>query len=101
MELFIRYQLYDCLCKKSVDRTIKILRKLHWNDPEVVRLLKNILTKVWKVKFSNIYLLAIIVYDLSRFHPDFTVSIVDQVLENIRYSMELITIQTPVRISLS
>lgn len=89
MELFIRYQLYDCLCKKSVDRTIKILRKLHWNDPEVVRLLKNILTKVWKVKFSNIYLLAIIVYDLSRFHPDFTVSIVDQVLENIRYSMEI------------
>jgi len=51
--------------------------------------LKNILTKVWKVKFSNIYLLAIIVYDLSRFHPDFTVSIVDQVLENIRYSMEI------------
>ncbi|WAR51812.1 hypothetical protein PtB15_1B248 [Puccinia triticina] len=89
MELFIRHQLYDCLCKKSVDRTIKILRKLHWNDPEVVKLLRNILTKVWKVKFGNIYLLAIIVYDLSRFHADFTVSIVDQVLENIRYSMEV------------
>ncbi|PLW26434.1 hypothetical protein PCANC_23985 [Puccinia coronata f. sp. avenae] len=89
MELFIRYLLYDCLSKKSVDRTIKTLRKLDWNDPEVVRLLKNILTKVWKVKFGNIYLLAIIVYDLSRFHPDFTVSIVDQVLENIRYSMEI------------
>ncbi|PLW05521.1 hypothetical protein PCASD_25639 [Puccinia coronata f. sp. avenae] len=56
---------------------------------QVVRLLKNILTKVWKVKFGNIYLLAIIVYDLSRFHPDFTISIVDQVLENIRYSMEI------------
>ncbi|KAI7962284.1 hypothetical protein MJO28_000378 [Puccinia striiformis f. sp. tritici] len=89
MELYIRYQLYDCLSKKSVDRTIKTLRKLHWNDPEVVKLLKNILTKVWKVKFGNIYLLAIIVYDLSRFHADFTVSIVDQVLENIRYSMEI------------
>ncbi|KAI9600923.1 hypothetical protein H4Q26_000717 [Puccinia striiformis f. sp. tritici PST-130] len=61
MELYIRYQLYDCLSKKSVDRTIKTLRKLHWNDPEVVKLLKNILTKVWKVKFGNIYLLAIIV----------------------------------------
>lgn len=35
MELFIRYKLYDCLCKTSVDRTIKTLRKLHWNDPEV------------------------------------------------------------------
>ncbi|KAA1127407.1 hypothetical protein PGTUg99_036327 [Puccinia graminis f. sp. tritici] len=89
MELFIRYQLYDCLSKKSVDRTIKLLRKLHWNDPEVVKLLKNILTKVWKIKFGNIYLLAIIVYDLSRFHADFTVSIVDQVLENIRHSMEI------------
>jgi hypothetical protein len=35
MELFIRYLLYDCLSKKSVDRTIKTLRKLDWNDPEV------------------------------------------------------------------
>ncbi|POW01561.1 hypothetical protein PSHT_12467 [Puccinia striiformis] len=85
MELYIRYQLYDCLSKKSVDRTIKTLRKLHWNDPEVVKLLKNILTKVWKVKFGNIYLLA----SLYTIYLDFTVSIVDQVLENIRYSMEI------------
>lgn len=88
-ELFIRYQLHSCLSKKSVDRTIKILRKLDWNDIEIVKLLKNILTKVWKIKFGNIYLFAIIVYDLSRFHGDFSVSIVDQVLENIRHSMEL------------
>ncbi|MBW0469217.1 hypothetical protein O181_008932 [Austropuccinia psidii MF-1] len=89
MEQFLRYLLCDCLSKKSVDKIIKTLRKLNWNDPEVVQLLKKILTKVWKIKFGSIYLCAIIVYDLSKFHPAFSVSIVDQVLENIRFGMEL------------
>ncbi|KAG0150896.1 hypothetical protein CROQUDRAFT_37544 [Cronartium quercuum f. sp. fusiforme G11] len=90
MELFIRYQLYDYLNKKSLDKVIKILRKLQWNLPEVVvKLLKNILTKVWKIKYGNVYLFAIIVHDLSKYHPTFTVSVIDQVLENIRFGMEL------------
>lgn len=55
----------------------------------LLKLLKNILTKVWKVKYGNIYMFAIIVHDLSRYHGDFTVSVVDQVLENIRFGMEV------------
>ncbi|EGG03325.1 uncharacterized protein MELLADRAFT_90304 [Melampsora larici-populina 98AG31] len=89
MELFMRYQLYDCLNKKSVDKVIKILRKLHWDTPEVPKILKSILTKVWKIKYGNIYLFAIVVHDLSKYHSDFTVSIIDQVLENVRFGMEL------------
>lgn len=53
-----------------------------------MRLLKNIFTKVWKMKFSNVHLLALVLHDLSRFHPEFTVLVVDQVLEDARSGME-------------
>lgn len=35
MELFIRHIFYDILAKNSVDKVVKLVRKLHWEDPEV------------------------------------------------------------------
>ena len=88
MEQFIRHLIYDVLSKKTIDKVLRLLRKLHWDDPEVVRTLHKVFTKAWKVKYSNISLLAMLAYDLVRYHPDFTVAVVDQVLENIRLGLE-------------
>jgi regulator of nonsense transcripts 2 len=40
------------------------------------------------MKYSNISLLAMLTYDLQRYHPEFTVGVVDQVLEDTRRGLE-------------
>lgn len=88
MELFIRHLIFDVLSKKSIDKVLRLLRKLDWDDREVIRVLHNVFTKAWKLKYSNISLLAMLAYDLQRYHPDFSIAIVDQVLENVRRGLE-------------
>ncbi|PWY98311.1 ARM repeat-containing protein [Testicularia cyperi] len=88
MELYIRHLIYDVLTKKTVDAVVRQMRKLHWEDPSVYAALKDAMTRAWRIKFSNIHLLAIVVYDLERHHPELAVDVIDQVLENIRIGME-------------
>lgn len=45
-------------------------------------------TKIWKIKFSNIHLMAILVNGLNRYHSDFSIAIVDAVVENIKTALE-------------
>lgn len=35
MEMFIRHLIYDVLAKKTIDKVLKLLRKVDWNDPAV------------------------------------------------------------------
>lgn len=88
LELFIRHLIYDVLAKKTIDKVLKLLRKLDWDDPIVQRALHKVFTKPWKIKYSNINLLAMLTYDLQRYHPAFSISVVDQVLEDIRRGLE-------------
>ena len=88
MELFIRHLIYDVLSKKTIDKVLKLIRKLDWNDDQVMRILFRCFTKPWKIKFSNVGLLAMLAYDLQRYHPEFSYAIVDQVLEDIRLGLE-------------
>ncbi|KAL6308040.1 transcription factor [Sparassis latifolia] len=88
MEHFIRHLIYDVLAKKTIDKVLKLLRKLDWNDDTVLHTLHKLFTKPWKVKYGNIPLLAMLTYDLQRYHPSFTIAVVDQVLEDIRRGLE-------------
>ena len=88
LELFIRHLIYDVLSKKTIDKVLRLLRKLQWDDQEVVRVLHSAFTKAWKIKYSSISLLAMLAYDLQRYHPDFSIAVVDQVLENVRRGLE-------------
>ncbi|GAA6063250.1 hypothetical protein JCM10212_003613 [Sporobolomyces blumeae] len=88
MQLYIRHLFYNVLTRNSSDKVLKLVRKLHWDDPAIVRKLHNAFVKVWKIKFSNVHLFAVLLYDLGRYHPDFSVSVIDDVLENIRVGME-------------
>jgi regulator of nonsense transcripts 2 len=51
-------------------------------------MLHKVFTKPWKIKFGNISLLAMLTYDLQRYHPEFAVAVVDQVLEDVRRGLE-------------
>lgn len=88
MELFIRHLIYDVLTKKTIDKVLRLIRKLDWNDPLVQKTLHKVFTKPWKVKYGNIALLAMLTYDLQRYYPAFSIAVVDQVLEDIRRGLE-------------
>ncbi|KAF3904809.1 hypothetical protein ABW20_dc0104176 [Dactylellina cionopaga] len=87
-ELYVRKLIYLDLNKKNYNKTIKSLRKLHWEDPNIVHMLVKVCTKIWKVRYSNVFLIAILVFGLFRYHQDFGIRVVDGVLENIRVGLE-------------
>ena len=88
LDLFVRKLIYVDLNKKNLEKVTKQIRKLHWEEPEVVDMLRKIFVKPGKIKFANIQLLAIILGALYRFHFDFTVTVLDELLERITAGLE-------------
>lgn len=88
MELFIRHLFYDVLAKKTIDKVLKLIRRLDWEDASVQRTLHKVFTKPWKIKYGNLSLPAMLTYDLQRYHPGFAIAVVDQVLEDVRRGLE-------------
>jgi regulator of nonsense transcripts 2 len=114
MHSFIQHLLHDVLMKRTLDKVLKLIRKLHWDDLEVTfafglpfhqpdeqiyRFILNSFTEIWEIKYGNIPFVAALVYDLQRYHPYFSVAIVDQVIEDIRIGMEVRMISHSTRIS--
>ncbi|OJJ47026.1 hypothetical protein ASPZODRAFT_131950 [Penicilliopsis zonata CBS 506.65] len=88
VELYIRRLIYLDMNKRNYTKILKSIRKLHWEEPEVVEILERVFSKPVKVKYGNIHLLAILVSALYRYHQDFVVGIVDNVLEQITLGLE-------------
>lgn len=88
LELYVWKLVYEDLNKKTIEKVIKQIRKLHWEESEVVELLRKIFVKPGKIKFSNVHLLAVMLGALYKFHVDFAISIIDEVLERIITGLE-------------
>ncbi|WWC90992.1 uncharacterized protein L201_005931 [Kwoniella dendrophila CBS 6074] len=88
MQSFIQHLLHDILMKRTLDKVLKLMRKLHWEDSETYDFILTSFTSPNDIKFGNIPYLAALVYDLQRYHPEFSISVVDQVMEDIRIGME-------------
>ncbi|KAF1992408.1 nonsense-mediated mRNA decay factor [Aulographum hederae CBS 113979] len=89
LELFLRKLMYLDLSRRTVDKSAKQIRKLHWEEPEVVALLRKFFTKPAKIRYSNIHMLAYTLSSLPRSHVAFTTSVIDDVLESIILGLEL------------
>ncbi|ORY08796.1 armadillo-type protein [Clohesyomyces aquaticus] len=89
IELFLRKLVYMDLTKRTLDKIVKQIRKLHWEEDEIVNLLHKIFAKPGKIKYSNIHLLAVILGSLHRYHQDFTISVIDDLMESITFGLEL------------
>jgi regulator of nonsense transcripts 2 len=89
VELFLRKLIYEDLTKRNFDKIVKQIRKLHWEEDEIVTILLKIFTKPSKIKYSNIHLLALILSSLHRYHQGFTVMVIDDLLESITLGLEL------------
>ena len=55
---------------------------------KIVSILEKIFSKPEKVKFSNIHLLAVLVGALYRYHQDFAIGVIDNVLEQVTVGLE-------------
>ncbi|XP_072958211.1 regulator of nonsense transcripts UPF2 isoform X1 [Typha angustifolia] len=84
---YIRKLLFSDLDKSTVEHVLRQLRKLPWSECEHY-ILKCFL-KVHKGKYSQVHLIALLTAGLSRYHDDFAVAVVDEVLEEIRVGLEL------------
>ncbi|KAL8900315.1 MAG: hypothetical protein Q9192_001138 [Flavoplaca navasiana] len=88
MQQFISKLVYMDMNKRSYAKILKSIRKLHWEESEVVEILEKIFSKPGKVKFGNINLLAYLVVQLGKLHYDFEVTVVDNLLEQITLGLE-------------
>ncbi|RAH71837.1 regulator of nonsense transcripts 2 [Aspergillus aculeatinus CBS 121060] len=88
MEAYIRRIVYLDMNKRNYTKILKSIRKLHWEEGEVVDILEKVFSKPVKVKYGNIHLLAILVSALYRYHQEFVIGIVDNVLEQITLGLE-------------
>ncbi|XWS75092.1 hypothetical protein CRYUN_Cryun01aG0055300 [Craigia yunnanensis] len=84
---YIRKLLFTDLDKSSIEHVLRQLRKLPWSVCESY-LLKCFM-KVHKGKYGQIHLIASLTAGLSRYHDEFAVAVVDEVLEEIRLGLEL------------
>ncbi|EAU32936.1 conserved hypothetical protein [Aspergillus terreus NIH2624] len=88
MESFIRKLIYLDMNKRNYTKILKSIRKLHWEEQDVVCILERVFSKPVKVKYGNIHLLAILVSALYRYHQNFVIGVVDNVLEQITLGLE-------------
>jgi regulator of nonsense transcripts 2 len=88
MDLFIRKLIYLELHTRSHIKILKQIRRLHWEEPEVVGILEKIFSKPGKVKYGNIHLLATLLSALNRYHQDFVTRVIDNVLEFVVLGLE-------------
>ncbi|KAI2780793.1 ARM repeat-containing protein [Daldinia loculata] len=87
-ELFIRKLIYVDLTKRNYTKVLKQIRRLHWEESEVVAILTKVFSRPAKVKYGSIHILAILLSAIYRYHPDFTVTVIDNVIESVIFGLE-------------
>lgn len=88
MDSFIRKLIYVDMTKRNFSKILKQIRRLHWEEPEVVEILGKVFSKPGRVKYGNIHLLAILLGALYRYHPAFAVKVIDNVIESVSFGLE-------------
>ncbi|KAK0750992.1 armadillo-type protein [Schizothecium vesticola] len=88
LDLFVRKLIYGDLTKRNYSKILRQIRRLHWEEKEVVATLHKIFSKPGKVRYGNIHLLAIVLSALYRYHSSFVVGVIDQVIESITLGLE-------------
>ncbi|KAI1280979.1 MIF4G domain-containing protein [Xylaria sp. FL0933] len=87
-ELFIRKLIYVDMTKRNYTKILKQIRRLHWEEPEVVAILAKIFTRPAKVKYGSIHILAILLSAIYRYHPSFALMVIDHVLDAVTFGLE-------------
>ncbi|KAI1431578.1 MIF4G domain-containing protein [Xylaria sp. CBS 124048] len=88
IEQFIRKLIYVDMTKRNYTKILKHIRRLHWEEPEVVAILTKVFTRPAKVKYGSIHILAILLSAIYRYHPSFVHEVIDNVLDAVTSGLE-------------
>ncbi|CAL8086813.1 unnamed protein product [Calicophoron daubneyi] len=86
---FLRHSLWHDLDRTTVNSILRLIRKMDWDDPELVQYAETLFTRAWELRFTNVNCLASILSGLAAYHRNFAAAVVDNVIEDIRVGMEL------------
>jgi len=89
MHEYIRKLLFSDLTKATVEKVLRQMRKLPWNEEDTSMYILKCLSQPWMVKFNCIHCLASLVAGLANHRNDVSHYIVDDVLEDIRIGIEI------------
>lgn len=87
--LYLLKVLYQDLNSSNVNKVVKTLRRFPWQQAATCDMVLKALLKVTKGKVMQMKRICEVVKGLSRYHDEVLVLLVDDVLEAIRYGLEL------------
>ncbi|XP_055843664.1 regulator of nonsense transcripts 2 [Episyrphus balteatus] len=86
---YIRHLIFEELCKQNVDKCIKMMRRIKWDDPDVNNYAIKCLSKAYLLRFPLIRFLADLVSGLSSYQEKAVTMVIDNVFEDIRAGLEI------------
>lgn len=86
---YIRHLIFEELCKQNVDKCIKMMRRIQWDDPDVSNYAIKCLSKAYLLRFPLIRFLADLVSGLSSYQEKAVTMVIDNVFEDIRAGLEI------------
>lgn len=89
MQQYIRYLIYEELNKGNVDRIIKYMRRLNWDDKETYDYIVKCLSRAYNIRYFNIRCLADLASGISSYQDKAVVRVIDTVFEDIRAGLEI------------
>ncbi|KAJ2382643.1 mRNA decay protein, partial [Coemansia sp. RSA 2559] len=93
-EMYIRKLVYEDLSRSTADFVHQKLCKLPWSlatgdDPQRIgHALLSCFSKIWKVKYSNMHVVTMVLGALSSTYPWLRVAVVDTVVERIKLGLD-------------
>lgn len=89
LQMYIRHLIFEELNKTNVDKIIKLMRKLNWEDKETQQYAVKCLSKAYNIRYHIIRCLADLVSGLSSYQDKVVVRVIDSVFEDIRAGLEI------------
>lgn len=86
---YIRHLVFEELNKANVDKMIKLLRRLNWEDRDTHDYAVKCLAKAYSIRYHLIRSLADLVSGLSSYQEKAVVKVIDAVFEDIRAGLEI------------
>lgn len=89
IQMYVRYLIFEELHKGNVEKIVKYLRRLNWDDPDVSDYVIKCLTKAYTFRWHLIRSLADVVSALSSYQEKAVMRVIDGVFEDIRAGLEI------------
>lgn len=89
IQMYVRYLIFEELHKGNVEKIVKYLRRLNWDDPEVFDYVVKCLTKAYTFRWHLIRSLADTISALSSYQEKAVTRVIDGVFEDIRAGLEI------------